>query len=95
VYQAAAASGLAQALISALLMNIAIVGINQLSDVEIDKASPAGTALPAYLRSGWFSGHVFCARGQAGQTHPPGTERMASFVLSPPSQPLVIPSPPS
>lgn len=30
---------LVQALASALLMNIAIVGINQLYDIEIDKAS--------------------------------------------------------
>lgn len=30
---------LLQALVSALLMNIAIVGINQLSDIEIDKVS--------------------------------------------------------
>lgn len=33
----AAATGLTQALVSALLMNVSIVGINQLFDVEIDK----------------------------------------------------------
>lgn len=36
-WSGAAALGLAQALVPALLMNVAIVGINQLSDVEIDK----------------------------------------------------------
>lgn len=36
---AAAAVGLAQAMIPALLMNIAIVGFNQLYDVEIDKVN--------------------------------------------------------
>lgn len=36
---AAAAWGLAQAMIPALLMNIAIVGFNQLTDVDIDKVN--------------------------------------------------------
>lgn len=36
-FGAAAAVGLAQAMVPALLMNIAIVGFNQLTDVEIDK----------------------------------------------------------
>ncbi|KAL6748068.1 UbiA prenyltransferase family-domain-containing protein [Haematococcus lacustris] len=36
---AAAATGLAVALVSALLMNIAIVGLNQISDIEIDKVN--------------------------------------------------------
>ena len=35
----AALAGLMQALVSALLMNICIVGINQIYDVEIDKVN--------------------------------------------------------
>lgn len=38
-WTAAAVSGLLQALIPALLMNVAIVGINQLYDVDIDKVN--------------------------------------------------------
>lgn len=37
VHTQAAVVGLVQALVSALLMNVAIVGINQLYDIEIDK----------------------------------------------------------
>jgi homogentisate phytyltransferase/homogentisate geranylgeranyltransferase len=36
-WPAAAGPALAQALSSALLMNVAIVGLNQLYDIEIDK----------------------------------------------------------
>lgn len=39
-WSAAALTGLCQALVAALLMNVAIVGINQVYDVEIDKVSP-------------------------------------------------------
>lgn len=35
----AAVAGLAQALVSALLMNVAIVGINQIFDIDIDKVN--------------------------------------------------------
>lgn len=38
-YGGAAAVGLIQALVPALLMNIAIVGLNQLTDVEIDRVN--------------------------------------------------------
>ena len=38
-WTAAALSGLLQALIPALLMNVAIVGVNQLYDVDIDKVN--------------------------------------------------------
>jgi len=38
----AAVIGLVQALSSALLMNVAIVGINQLYDIEIDKVGDEG-----------------------------------------------------
>ena len=34
-----------QALIPALLMNVYIVGLNQLSDIEIDKVPPQRTSL--------------------------------------------------
>jgi homogentisate phytyltransferase/homogentisate geranylgeranyltransferase len=40
-WSAAALTGLCQALVPALLMNIAIVGINQVYDVEIDKVRTA------------------------------------------------------
>lgn len=38
-WTAAAVNGLLQALVPALLMNVAIVGINQLYDVDIDKVN--------------------------------------------------------
>lgn len=38
-WSAAALTGLCQALVAALLMNVAIVGINQVYDVEIDKVN--------------------------------------------------------
>lgn len=38
-WTSAAVAGLVQALVPALLMNVAIVGINQLYDVEIDKVN--------------------------------------------------------
>lgn len=50
-FDTAAATGLLQALVSALLMNISIVGLNQVFDVEIDKVNKP--YLP--LASGDFS----------------------------------------
>lgn len=50
----AAATGLAQALASALLMNVAIVGINQLFDIDIDKVG--GGAGKAGRGRGWPRG---------------------------------------
>jgi homogentisate phytyltransferase/homogentisate geranylgeranyltransferase len=38
-WTSAAVAGLLQALVPALLMNVAIVGVNQLYDVEIDKVN--------------------------------------------------------
>ena len=40
---ARAARGMLTALVPALLMNVCIVGINQIFDVAIDKARPPGT----------------------------------------------------
>jgi hypothetical protein len=34
--------GVLQAIVPALLMNVSIVGFNQVCDVEIDKARPSG-----------------------------------------------------
>ena len=42
--------GILQAVVPGLLMNIFCVGVNQLSDVDVDKARGSSTHTPALLR---------------------------------------------
>ena len=42
--------GVLQAVVPGLLMNIFCVGVNQLSDVDVDKARGSSTHTPALLR---------------------------------------------
>ena len=74
---AAAMLGFLQALVTALLMNICIVGINQLYDVEIDKVNKPYLPLAAgdiSMQTGvwivWLTGAVSLAIGIASGSMP-------------------------
>jgi hypothetical protein len=67
-WSAAALTGLAQALVPALLMNVAIVGINQIYDVDIDKVNKPYLPLASGELSMTQGGCVDGGRGVHGSS---------------------------